>query len=63
MSEKTNKERKCRFCGKTIVGNNKIGICSACKKKAGDTGLNIIGLGSVIGGSIWAIIKAFTKKA
>lgn len=41
MSKNNNEERKCKICGKTIVGKNKTGICSACKKKAGDTGSNM----------------------
>lgn len=32
MSKNNNEERKCKMCGKTIVGKNKTGICSACKK-------------------------------
>ena len=36
MSKNNNEERKCKICGKTIVDKNKTGICSACKKKAGD---------------------------
>ena len=39
MSKNNNKERKCKICGKTIVGKNKTGVCSACKKKTGDTGV------------------------
>ena len=60
MSKNNNEERKCKMCGKTIVGKNKTGICSACKKKAGDTaGVAVMGVLALIGGAIW---KAFTKK-
>ena len=57
-----NEERKCKMCGKTIVGKNKTGICSACKKKAGDTGVTVMGVLALIGGAIWTGVKAFTKK-
>ena len=36
MNKNNGEERKCKICGKTIVGKNITGICSACKKKAGD---------------------------
>ena len=62
MMNTNNNERKCKMCGKTIVGNNKTGICSACKKKAGDTGVTALGVLAVIGGGIWATVKAFIKK-
>lgn len=29
MSKNNNEERKCKICGKIIVGKNKAGICSA----------------------------------
>jgi hypothetical protein len=35
MSKENDEIRKCKICGKTIVGKNKTGICSGCKKKAG----------------------------
>lgn len=57
-----NEERKCKICGKTIVDKNKTGICSACKKKAGDTGVTVMGVLALIGGAIWTGVKAFTKK-
>lgn len=38
------------------------GICSACKKKAGDTGVTVMGVLALIGGAIWTGVKAFTKK-
>ena len=41
---------------------NKTGICSACKKKAGDTGVTVMGVLALIGGAIWTGVKAFTKK-
>ena len=50
MSKNNNEERKCKMCGKTIVGKNKTGICSACKKKAGDTGVTVMGVLALIGG-------------
>ena len=53
MSKNNNEERKCKICGKTIVGKNKTGICSACKKKAGDTGVTVMGVLALIGGAIW----------
>lgn len=60
MSKNNNEERKCKICGKTIVDKNKTGICSACKKKAGDrAGVAVMGVLALIGGAIW---KAFTKK-
>ena len=62
MSKNNNEERKCKMCGKTIVGKNKTGICSACKKKAGDTGVTVMGVLALIGGAIWTWVKAFTKK-
>ncbi len=62
MSKNNNEERKCKICGKIIVGKNKAGICSACKKKAGDTGVTVMGVLALIGGAIWTGVKAFTKK-
>ena len=62
MNKDDNEERKCKMCGKTIVGKNKTGICAACKKKAGDTGVTVMGGLALIGGAIWAGVKAFTKK-
>ncbi|MBQ7013838.1 MAG: hypothetical protein IJN11_08005 [Oscillospiraceae bacterium] len=62
MMNTNNNERKCKRCGKTIVGKNKTGICSACKKKAGDTGVTALGVLAIIAGGIWATVKAFTKK-
>lgn len=60
---KDNKDaRKCKICGKTIVGRNKTGICSACKKKAGDTGVTALGVLGVIGTTAWALVKSLTKK-
>ena len=55
--------RKCKICGKTIVGKNKTGICTACKKKAGDAGVNLLGILALVGGGIWTTIKAFTRKS
>ena len=62
MSKENEEIRKCKICGKTIVGKNKTGICSACKKKAGDTGVTALGVIGLIGSGIWAAVKAFTKK-
>ena len=62
MSKNNNKERKCKICGKTIVGKNKTGVCSACKKKTGDTGVTALGILGLIGGGIWTVVKIFTKK-
>ena len=62
MSKNNNEERKCKICGKIIVGKKKAGICSACKKKAGDTGVTVMGVLALIGGAIWTGVKAFTKK-
>ncbi len=62
MSKENEEIRKCKICGKTIVGKNKTGICSACKKKAGDTGVTVLGVLGLIGSSIWTVVKAFTKK-
>lgn len=58
MDKNNNEERKCKMCGKTIVGKNKIDICAACKKKAGDTGVAVLGVLALI----WTGVKAFTKK-
>ena len=58
MSKNNNEERKCKICGKTIVGKNKTGICSACKKKAGDTTV----IFALIGGAIWTVVKALAKR-
>lgn len=62
MGKNNDGERKCKICGKTIVGKNKTGICSACKKKAGDTGVTVLGVITLIFGAIWTAVKAFTKK-
>lgn len=61
MSKNNEEERKCKICGKTIVGKKKTGVCAACKKKVGDTGRNALGV-LAFGGGIWAAVKAFTKK-
>lgn len=62
MSKENEEIRKCKICGKTIVGKNKTGICSACKKKAGDNGVTVLGVIGIIGSGIWTVVKAFTKK-
>ncbi|HBT63064.1 MULTISPECIES: hypothetical protein [Eubacteriales] len=62
MSKGTEEVRKCKICGKTIVGKNKTGICSACKKKAGDTGVTVLGVLGLIASGVWTAVKAFTKK-
>ena len=63
MSKNNDEERKCRICGKTIVGKNKTGICAACKKKAGDiTGVAALFALSVIGSIIFPLEKVITKK-
>ena len=59
MRKNNNEERKCKICGKTIVGKNKTGICSACKKKAGDAGVTVMGVFLL---TIWTGVKAFTKR-
>ena len=59
---KNNEERKCKICGKTIVGKNKTGVCAACKKKVGDNSVTAFGVLALIGGGIWTVVKAFTKK-
>ena len=61
MSKNNNEERKCKICGKTIVGKNKTGICSACKKKAGDKSVIVTSFLVLIGGAIWAGVKALAK--
>lgn len=61
MSKNNDLERKCKMCGKTIVGKNKTSICSACKKKAGDTGVAALGIISLISGGVWATVKALSK--
>ena len=62
MSKNNGEERKCKICGKTIVGKNKTGICSACKKKAGDTSVTVMGVLALIDGAIWTVVEAFTQK-
>ena len=62
MSMSNDEERKCRICGKTIVGKNKICICSACKKKVGDTGVTVMGILGLIGTGIWTVVKAVARK-
>ena len=62
MNKNIEEERKCKMCGKTIVGNSKTGVCSACKKEVGDTSMNALGILVVIGGGIWTIVKILTKK-
>ena len=62
MSKGTEEVRKWKICGKTIVGKNKTGICSACKKKAGDTGVTVLGVLGLIASGVWTAVKAFTKK-
>ena len=62
MSKNNNEERKCKICGKTIVDKNKTGICSACKKKAGDKSVIVTSFLVLIGGAIWAGVKALAKK-
>lgn len=61
MIKNNEEERKCKICGKTIVGKNKTGVCAACKKKAGDTSVTALGVLAVISGTIWTFVKAFTK--
>lgn len=61
MMNKNNNERKCKLCGKTIVGRNKISIlCSACKKNVGNT--TALGALPLIGVGTLKIVKAFKKK-
>lgn len=62
MSKNNGEERKCKICGKTIVGKNKTGICSVCKKKAGDTSVTVMEVLALIDGAIWTVVEAFTKK-
>ena len=62
MKDNNEEVRKCKICGKTIVGKNRTGICSGCKKNAGDKGVAALGVFTVIGGTVWTVIKAFTKK-
>ena len=62
MNKNNDEEKKCKICGKTLVGKNKTGVCSACKKKAGDTGVTAFGILSFLGGAIWAAVKVITKK-
>ena len=62
MNDNQKEVRKCKICGKTIVGRNKTGICTGCKKKAGDNGVAALGVFALIGGNVCTVIKAFTKK-
>lgn len=62
MSKNNSDERKCKICGKTIVGKNKTGVCAACKKKAGDTSVSVMGALAVIGGIVWGGVKLLTKR-
>lgn len=62
MNSHNDEVKKCKLCGKTIVGKNKTGICNACKKASGDKGLRFIGALTVISGTIYSIIKSISKK-
>ena len=46
------KEKKCKFCKRIIVGDNKTGVCPVCRKKYGGAiskvGLALIGVGGLI---------------
>ena len=61
MNKNNDIEIKCKMCGKIIVGKNKTGICSAYKKKAGDTVVSTLGIISLISGGVWATIKTLNK--
>ncbi len=62
MNKHNDEVRKCKICGKTIVGKNKTGVCSACKKKTGDKSVATVGILAAISGIIFTVVKAFTKK-
>ena len=62
MNKENEGVRTCKMCGKTIVGKNKTGVCSACKKKAGDTGVTVLGVLGLIASGLWTAVKVFTKK-
>ena len=62
MSKNNEEEKKCRICGKTIVGKNRTGVCNACKKKAGDTGVKALGILSFLGGCAWSAVKMLTRR-
>ena len=60
---KNEEQRKCKKCGKTIVGKNKLGLCSACKKENEEKGV-IIGtvIVTVVTAALGFVAKLFNKK-
>ena len=58
MNRNNKEEKKCRKCGKTIVGNNKTGICAACKKKCADEGAIVLGVVATAGGVLGIFLRA-----
>ena len=62
MSKNNAEERKCKICGKTIVGRNKTGICSACRKKTSDTVFKALVALGFVGTAARSLVKVFIKK-
>ena len=62
MNKNNNEEKKCKICGKTIVGKNKTGICSACKKKAAGDTVTVMGVFTLIWIGVSKLAKSFNKK-
>lgn len=61
MSKGNKEERKCKGCGKTLVGKNKTGFCSACKKTGAERGTIAAGVLAFVGSIIFGGIKTFKK--
>ena len=60
---KENEVKKCKMCGSTLVGKNKIiGLCSNCVRKAGQGGVSILVVGALVVTGFGKFIKAVFKK-
>ena len=62
MNDINKKVRKCKLCGKTIVGHNWIGICKGCKKKIFDKGITLAGLSVLFAGTFKFGTNVFNEK-
>lgn len=62
MKENSDEVKRCKICGKIIVGENKTGICGECKKKIGDGGTAAAGVLTIIGGVVLTIAKKIILK-
>ena len=56
MNKNNNEEKKCRMCGKVLVGKNKLGLCSACKRKTGNVGVAAMGALALIGSTLLTVL-------